>query len=106
MAISATRRGDLAYRIVGAQKETLTDITFDSAYPTGGEAVTAADLGLNYVDNADAAVKSATGAGVNVASAFYDETTDKILLYDETPAQVANAADVATTVVRVRARGY
>lgn len=106
MAIAAARVGDLPYRIVGNQKETVTDVTFDSAYVTGGEAVTASDLGLNYVETADASVKAATGAGVNVANAFYDESTDKILLYDETPAQVANAADVATTVVRVRARGH
>jgi hypothetical protein len=106
MAIAASRVGDLAYRIRGNQRSTLTDITLDNSYPTGGEAITPSDLGLNYVETADAHIKSATGAGVNVASAFYDESTAKLLVYDETPAQVANAADLSTVVVRVRAYGY
>lgn len=106
MALTFTRRGDTAYRIVGAQKETITDVLFDSSYPTGGEAVTAAELGLNRVETATAVVQGIASGSVNVTSADYDETNAKILLYDETPAEVANTSDMSGTTVRVIARGY
>lgn len=105
MALSFTRRGSTPYTIVGAQKRTVTDCTFDSSYVTGGEVWTAANLGLNSVDTAHVGGLQATGAGVNVASAQVDLSAKTILLSDETPAQVANAADVSTTVVRVIAYG-
>lgn len=105
MALSFTRRGSTPYTIVGHQKRTVTDVTFDSGYVTGGEAVTAANLGLNSIDTAFCADLTATGGVINVASATFDHANSKILLYDETPAQVANAADVQTTVVRVVAQG-
>ncbi len=90
----------------GSRRMVLSEVTFDATYPTGGEAVTPSQLGLVEVDFAIVTIKSATGAGVNVANAYYNAATDKILLYDETPAQVANAADVSTTVVNVVAIGH
>lgn len=33
--------------VVGDRKAVVADVTFDSAYPAGGEAVTAANFGLN-----------------------------------------------------------
>jgi hypothetical protein len=90
---------------VSTPKVTVTDITFDSAYVTGGEAVTAANLGLNRVDFAIATVKSASGAGVNVANVYYNKDTAKLLAYDETPAEVANDGDISTTVVQIVAWG-
>lgn len=105
MALAFARKGYLPYRIVGDQKRTVTDVTFDSGYVTNGEAVTAADLGLNVIDTATCNDVTATGAAVNVANATFDLANSKILLFDETPAEVANAADVATTVVRVEAWG-
>ena len=106
MALSFTRHGRTPYQIAGNQKRTFTDVTFDSGYVTGGEPVTAADLGLNRIDVAHTADLEATGGVVNVSSARYVQSTSKIKLYDETPAEVANAADVATTIVRVIAYGY
>lgn len=94
----------LPYRIVGSQKETITDVTFDSSYPTGGEAITPADLSLNRIDSATCEIKT-VGGTVNVANAHYDEVNSKIVVYDETPAEVGNGNSLATLVVRVKARG-
>ena len=105
MALAFARKGYLPYQIVGDQKRTVTDVTFDSSYPTGGEAVTADNLGLRVIDTASCNDVTATGGLVNVANATFDLTNSKILLFDETPAEVANAADVATAVVRVEAWG-
>src|SRR3990172_4286733 len=105
MALTFTRRGPTPYTIVGDERRTVTDVTFDTSYPTGGEAVTAAELGLHKIHTGTCCDLTATGAAVNVASATFDHATSKILLYDETPAQVASTADVATTVVRVVAHG-
>lgn len=102
---TATRVGSLPYRYVGAQKKTITDVAMDSSYPTGGESVPASDLGLNYVETAQAQIKSAATTTVNVTAVHYDETTNKLLAYDETPAEVANDADLDGLVVRITAFG-
>lgn len=90
----------------GGELRTVNRFTFDNNYPTGGESCTAADLGLRRVEWAEANIVVGTGAGVNVASANYDVANAKLLLYDETPAQVASEADVATVVVQVTAYGH
>ena len=106
MAVATANVQDVAYRIEGNQKKTVYDVTFDASYVTGGEVLLPATLGLNYVEYANATVITATGGLVNVANAKYDDANSKVLLYDETPAEIANAADVATTVVRVEAYGW
>jgi hypothetical protein len=93
--------------VEGSRRKTVTELAFDSSYPTGGEAITPAQLGFGVgVDWSSTTVKVATGAGVNVANAYHDIATGKVLLYDETPAQVADAADVATVVVQIEAYGH
>lgn len=89
----------------GGEERTVNRFTFDEEYPTGGEPCLAAALGLTRVDFAEATIVSASGGGVNVAFADYDVTNGKILLFNETPAEVANEADVATVIVQVVAYG-
>ena len=104
-----TQVGDLPYYVDGARKRSVTDVAFDTSYPTGGEVVTFADLRLDRVDHATAVVHSATTTTVNAASAGYTPgngtTTSLLAVYDETPAEVANDADLAGLVVRVTAWG-
>lgn len=102
MAISAA---SVDSNVFGSRRVTVTDVTLDSSYPTGGEAITAAQLGLNTVLFAICNVK-AVGGTVNVANAYYDSANAKIKVYDETPAEAANAADLSSLVVRVLAFGY
>ena len=80
--------------VFGSRRVTVSTIALDSVYPTGGEAISAADLGLTVVDWAVATVKSAATSTVNVTAVHYETSTNKLLCYDETPAQVANAADL------------
>lgn len=105
MAIAASAKFVRSYTVLGDEKLTVTDLTFDSAYVTGGEAVAAVDLGLNTIHTAWIGGLQATGAGVNVSSAFFDLANSTVLLFNETPAEVADTADVSTTVVRVVAIG-
>lgn len=105
MAVSVANVLDVPYRIVGNQKETVYDVTCDNKYVTLGEPLTFANLGLNYVERAICNIQK-VGGSVNVTEAAYDKTNQKILLYDETPAEVASEADVSNIVVRVVSKGF
>lgn len=102
MALSASNVLSVPYRIVGNQKETCTDVTFDNSYLEGGESCPASLLGLNNVERSTCSVQK-VGGTVNVTAASRYE--EKLHLFDETPAEVASAADVSNIVIRVVARG-
>lgn len=104
--MALTKKGIQTGRPPGAEERTVNRFTFDNKYPTGGEPCSAADLGLTRVDFAIATVVTATGGAVNVCFADYDIANGKILLYNETPAEVANEADVATAIVQIVAYGH
>lgn len=94
--------------VVGDRKEAHVDVTFDSSYPTGGEALTAATLGfteLNYVSDGIAR-KSDNTLAVLVS---YDYTNSKLLAYKSNtaanPQPVADTADLSTYKVRLRVIG-
>lgn len=105
VSVSAVTIGPSRAVIFGNKKVTCTEVTLDSSYPTGGEPLTASDLGLRVVDFAITTVKSATGGGQNVANAYYDVPTAKLLVYDETPAEAGNTNDLSALVVQVVAFG-
>lgn len=90
---------------------TITSVAMDSSYPTGGEPLTPAQLGLTVVDYAICSIKSVATTTVNIANAYYTCDTavpanNRLLLFDETPAQVANAANVEGAVIEVIAFGW
>jgi len=103
MAVSVSRvqKGT----VPGAERVSVTTVTFDNKYVTGGEPVTAANLGLKKVRFAICTI-AAVGGTVNVASAHYVPATGLLLLFDETPAQVASEADVSNIKVQVVAFGH
>lgn len=81
------------------------DVTVGT-YATNGVTVTPAQLGLSTVYFAIATVKSVSGTDdVNVAQAYYDVVNSKIKVFDETPAEAANASDFTNLVLRVVAFG-
>lgn len=100
---------NVASGVEGNKRFTVTNVTFDSSYLSGGEIVAASDLGLSSLEYGSCNIK-AVGGTVNIASAFLectaDPTTNKLHLRDETPAEVASTADVSTCVVQVKAVGY
>jgi hypothetical protein len=96
---------NVSSRVVGNKRVTVSTVAMDSVYPTGGEAITANQLGLANVETTQTAIKSAATTTVNAANAYYDASTNKVLVYDETPAQIANSADIAGLVLEITATG-
>jgi hypothetical protein len=81
----------------------VVDITLDNSYPTGGEAITAAQLQLSTIDFLGAEIKAPV-AGDKFVS--FDPANSKIVVQVmSTAAEAANASDQSTVTVRVLAFG-
>lgn len=100
----------------GNKKVKVRDITFDSSYPTGGESLTAADVGLRKIDqvipNGTAVDSDGTG-GTHAVVVVYDYSTAKLQAFEGGAS--ANAAvfdekgsteSLANYLVRVTFVGY
>lgn len=79
-------------------------VAFDNSYPTGGEAVDLQDnLGLPAsgatITSKKATITAGTAAGF--ASAEYDTSTEKCLLYQADGTQATNASDASSVVVEI-----
>jgi len=93
----------------GGMRWRIVDVTFDASYPTGGEAVTAANFGL------DTAIYGMFFCGtIGGCVPEWDDTNSKIMAYyadydaasDGVLIQVANASNVMEDeVVRVMVLG-
>lgn len=102
LTVSAVRR-----TVYGNRRIVIANITFDSSYATGGESLTASDLGLTTIDHVSPGVS--TGGYVTV----YDHTNSKLLaLYgdnnnaaDGPLIDVASTTDLSAVVVRVQVTG-
>lgn len=105
MALGITYSGDWLSS-QGNRTRTSVVIAFDASYPTGGEPLTRAQLGLSQVD--DVIIPPKGGFIFE-----YDYTNQKVLVYVEEAVaaggpllEVANATDLSTlTGVRVIAVG-
>lgn len=92
--------------VIGDRRLVLAEVTFDSSYPTGGEAVTAADFGLDT--QIDTVIPSQpVTPGKKVA---YDHENSKLVVYAEDAtsgvhAEAASASDQSTLSVRVTVIG-
>lgn len=94
--------GGRAYNISGANKVTVTDVTVAD----NSEVITAAQLGLNAIYNADAQIRTGQTSDTAVyAKATINDNGASITLATFTAAGAA-ATTSATTVIRVRAEGY
>ena len=97
-------------KVRGDDRETETDVTFDHKYATGGEVVTAAQLGLTRVtsgycqllNGSEAEATPVTSAEVLVQE---NGSVKVKLLNGKTSKELANEADASKVVVRVFARG-
>lgn len=100
--------GGLPYRVVGAQRETITNVTFDNSYASGGEPLAVSALGLNVLDGPPvvtvlAGTESAT---VRVSDVSYVTSTEKLKAIDNaTGKEVEAGKDLSKVVVQVVARG-
>lgn len=100
MAVTNARKFNPS--IVASERATVTEVTFDSSYPTGGEPLTAADLGLTKVDFAIATLKTA-GTG-SVTQVWYDIANSKLMAF-AAAAQIANTTDLSAVTAQVVAFG-
>lgn len=97
-------------KVPGDDRETETDVTFDNKYATGGEPVTAEQLGLGRVTSGYCQLLNGTEAEATpVTSAVLlpqeDGSAKVKLLNGKTSKELANEADASKVVVRVFARG-
>lgn len=76
------------------------DVQFDNSYPTGGEPLTASDLGIASVRQLDARQK---GVGNRICE--YDYANSKLKLYTALGTEAANGSDQSAITVRVFAIG-
>ena len=105
MAITSTRS---PRNVAGGQKQRIATITFDSSYPTGGEPITAADLGLS--SQIEFVFCQTLNAGYVVA---WDgsKTAPKLKVFQQSAAtsaltEVPNTTNLSTLVVHVLAFGF
>jgi len=89
---------DDARSVIRNKRMVVASVTFDSSYPTGGEPLVAADLGLGSID-----YLSATTDGSNAI--VWDKANNKLKAYTAAGAEVANATNLSTVVVRILAIG-
>ena len=89
----------------GNLKMTVTPITFPTKY-LQADKLTAANVGLKRVKYGYA-VLTGIGEGntVNIANVIYDPKAETLKLFDETPAEVANEAEVKKPTALVFAFG-
>lgn len=101
-----------ADHVTGNKRVKYRTITFDSSYPTGGESLTATDVGLRKIQSAipeGAFVKTDRTDGVTV---HYSISQAKLLAYQSTtgaPAklvEVADTTDLSAYAGRVRFEGF
>lgn len=92
--------------IVSAGQAVIADVTFDSTYPAGGEAYTAAMFGLPSVDFLMCEI--ARGSATTGYAVRTDHANSKLLLYNSNGAAPAalletSTVDQSSTTVRVMA---
>lgn len=104
MALTNVNALEVPYRVVGNRREVVYDCTFDNKYATGGESLTPADVGLNFIERATCSLGARTGSLNASGGATYNKETQKLLLYAAT-AEVASEADASGITIRVVAQG-
>lgn len=100
--------------LVGRERVVRATVTFDSSYPTGGEAFTAAQLGLTSLKNvyASAGLGSSTTGYVPVWNRSVSSPLLLVLMGDNDNAsdgpliEVANTTDLSGFVCQVEAVGF
>ena len=88
----------------GNLKLAVLPITFPEKY-LQADTLTPADFGLERVAYGFAVLTGIGSGAVNIVDVIYDYTNGTLKLYDETPAEVANEAEVKKPTALVFAYG-
>jgi len=94
----------LNFSVAGNKRRTIGTVTFDTSYPTGGEAVTANQVGMGKIEQFLIAFPVSSTPAIRAAD--YDYTNDKLRVYGENFAEIANATDLSTFSCKFEAVGY
>ncbi len=97
MALTLT---EIRKGVVGDLRYSIQDVAFDSSYPTGGEDITPADVGLGTILMAEGNDVDTPGIVAN-----FDPAASKMMLA-VAGAQPSNASDQSAVVARVLFLGY
>ena len=87
----------------GSHQVRWATVTFDSSYPTGGEAVAASDFQLAELKNL--IVENPSIDDEAITSAYYVESTGKIIVVAAAGTQEGAATDLSSTTLKVVAIG-
>lgn len=92
---------------VGSVFMAAVEATGDSSYAEGGEALTPADFGLQYIEHAVPVVKNGSEAeATTVGSAWYDKAKSLLRFNDyKTQKELAKEKDIGKVIVEVTAFG-
>lgn len=109
MALTFTKVSD-ALGVHGTVRETFYDVTMDSSYPTGGEAISPREVGLGTVIHGANVIgqRRTTGAPTTSYFAQWDHIAGKLQVFvtgtsaDTVFNEVANATSLATVIFRIR----
>jgi hypothetical protein len=100
--------------VVGRQRSITSSVTFDSSYPTGGEAVTAANFGLSVIDDVIVHGPAMNTDVTRAVPVSFKSSTSKLVAYgydgDDTGAvaglkEIPNTTDLSTYTVRITVLG-
>lgn len=100
--------GGPPYRIVGAQKEVQVEVVWSSNYGTGGEVVTAAECGLNIIEqvmDAQIVAPDAESTAVQADPEIAATGASVALKLNTAVAEIANALTITGLTVRLTVRG-
>lgn len=109
MAVTVT---DVRKSVFGDRRAVTVDVTFDSSYPTGGEALTPSQFGLQVVDVVFAELAVAQTGQATALAVSYDRVNEKLQAFEtsgtvDTPfAEVDDTDDLSDYVVRLTAIGH
>lgn len=98
----------VSHEVTGNKRKHVYTAAFDSSYPTGGESLVAADIGLRQIDYADInPVSTGTNAGGTSTGALVAAkwAASLVLLYDG-DSEVGNGTNMSDLTVKVEAFGY
>jgi hypothetical protein len=93
------------FKSVWGDKRVVSAVTtFDNSYPTGGEAIVAADFGLSYIENIQCANASNTAVDRVVT---WDRTNSKLFItVMSTGVEAANTSDQSATSANLLVIGH
>ena len=91
---------------VGDVKMVVANIVGDSSYPTGGSALTPAQLGLTTVLAAQAELQVSAVTAPVATAATYLVGTGKFQVWQASGAEMTNATNLSTITFQIIAFGY